>query len=241
MLKSHVFEDEHPGLQQNILFSFIPLQKNRTLMNDQAKTNFDERAANWDVRPQQITMANGVADAMIRELKPTAEMSVMDYGCGSGLVTMRFQPLVKKVVGVDSSRGMLEVFQEKVSKLGYDNVSGQLADLEEEDAVEGKFNLIVSSMAFHHVRKLSDLLHRMYDLLIPGGAIGIADLDKEDGTFHKDNTGVVHFGFERDVMKNLLEEAGFHDVKAATATSVVREGDDQKKREYSIFLITGKK
>ncbi len=210
-------------------------------MNNQNKTNFDERAANWDVRPQQITMANGVADTMIRELNPTSDMSVMDFGCGSGLVTMRFQPLVKKVVGVDSSKGMLEVFQDKINKLGYENVTGLLADLEEEDPIEGKFNLIVSSMAFHHVRKLPELLRRLYDHLVPGGSIGIADLDQEDGTFHSDNTGVVHFGFEREMLKKLLEEAGFHDVKAVNATTVVREREDKGKREYSIFLMTGKK
>lgn len=210
-------------------------------MKNQEKTNFDERAANWDDRPQQVTMAYGVADTMIRELKPTAEMSVMDYGCGSGLIGMRLQPLAKHVVGVDSSKGMLDVFQEKVKKSGFRNMSSQLADLEEDGVVEGRFNMIVSSMAFHHVRKLSVLLKRLYELLLPGGSIGIADLDKEDGTFHHDNTGVVHFGFDRSALKNLFEEAGFHDVKDVTATTVVREVEGKGPREYTIFLITGKK
>lgn len=210
-------------------------------MNDQVKTNFDERAANWDERPQQVTMARGVSDTMIHELKPSSGMNVMDYGCGSGLITMNLQPWVKNIVGVDSSKGMLEVFREKVKKSGSRNVTGRLADLEEDGKIEGKFNLIVSSMAFHHVRKVSLLLKRFYDLLLPGGSVGIADLDKEDGTFHRDNTGVVHYGFDRQEMKKLFEEAGFHQVKAVTATKVVREIEGNGTREFSIFLITGKK
>lgn len=209
-------------------------------MSNQVKTNFDERAANWEM-PQRVNMANGVADTMIQELKPSADMDVMDYGCGSGLIAMYLQPHVKSVVGVDSSKGMIEVFQDKIKESGVQNVSAQLADLEEDGKVDGKFNMIVSSMAFHHVRRVPVLLKRLYDLLLPGGAIGIADLDKEDGTFHQDNTGVVHFGFDRDEMKKLFQEAGFQDVKVVTAATVVKEIEGIGRREFPIFLMTGKK
>ncbi len=209
-------------------------------MNQHTKTDFDERAANWE-KPRQVNLANGVADTMIKELEFSLNMDVMDFGCGSGLISMRLQPLVKSVVGVDSSKGMLEVFQEKIKKSGVQNVSTQWTDLEDGGKVEGKFNLVVSSMAFHHVRKLPLLLKHIYDLLLPGGAIGIADLDKEDGTFHSDNTGVVHFGFERGEMKKLFEDAGFHDIKAVTANKVVKEIEGKGLREFPIFLMTGKK
>lgn len=209
-------------------------------MTHQTKTNFDERAANWE-KPQQVNLANGVADTMIRELNLSLDMDVMDYGCGSGLISMRLQPLVKSVVGVDSSKGMIEVFQEKIRKTGVQNVSAQWADLEDGGEVKGKFNLVVSSMAFHHVRKNSLVLKRIYDLLLPGGTIGIADLDKEDGTFHSDNTGVVHFGFDREALKKLFEEAGFHDVKVVTANKIVKEVEGKGLREFPIFLMIGKK
>jgi ubiquinone/menaquinone biosynthesis C-methylase UbiE len=209
-------------------------------MNNHTKTNFDERAATWE-KPQQINLANGVADTMIRELKLSNDMNVMDYGCGSGLVTMRLQPMVKSIVGVDSSTGMLDVFQEKINNSGFKNVSCQLANLEDDGSVEGKFNLIVSSMAFHHVNKIPLLLERLYDLLFPGGSIGIADLDKEDGTFHSDNSGVVHFGFERNYLKTLFEQAGFRDIKDVTATKVVKEVEGKGICEFPVFLMTGRK
>jgi len=209
-------------------------------MDNHTKTNFDERAATWE-KPQQINLANGVADTMIRELKPTSDISVLDYGCGSGLVTMRLQPKVRSIVGVDSSTGMLDVFQDKINKSGFKNVSSHLANLEEDGSVEGKFNLIVSSMAFHHVNKIPLLLERLYDLLLPGGSIGIADLDKEDGTFHSDNTGVVHFGFERSYLRTLFEQAGFHDIRDVTATKVVKEVEGKGICEFPVFLMTGRK
>jgi len=209
-------------------------------MTHQSKLNFNEKAANWE-KPQQVKLANGVADTMIKELKPSLDMDVLDYGCGTGLISMRFQPLVKSVTGVDSSTGMLEVFEEKIRKSGVQNVSTQWADLEDGGTVEGKFNLVVSSMTFHHVSKNLLVLKRIYDLLLPGGTLGIADLDKEDGTFHSDNTGVVHFGFDREDLKKLFEEAGFHDVKAVTAYKVQKEVKGQGLKEFPIFLMTGKK
>ena len=43
-------------------------------------------------------------------------------------------------------------------------------------------------------------------------AVRIADLDKEDGTFHEEDTGVHHHGFESSALQSAAEEAGFTDV-----------------------------
>jgi len=43
---------------------------------------------------------------------------------------------------------------------------------------------------------------------MPGGEIAIADLDKEDGDFHADNEGVMHFGFERGEFKKVEYKKG---------------------------------
>jgi ubiquinone/menaquinone biosynthesis C-methylase UbiE len=205
------------------------------------KTDFDKMAAEWDANPLRVKLANDVADSIIREIRPTHDMDALDYGCGTGLVTLQLAPLVKSVTGVDSSSGMLEVIQGKVKSRGLRNVHTQFVDFEHDGEVEGKFQLAVSSMTMHHVQDTADFLQRLYDLLTPGGTIGVADLEKEDGVFHDDNKGVLHFGFERGSLKGLFEKTGFRDLRDVTATTVVKGIEGQAKREYPVFLIIGRK
>jgi len=108
-------------------------------MKDQNKTNFDERAATWDENPLRVTLAHDLTDAIIREIKPTREMDALDYGCGTGLVTIRLQPFVKSITGVDSSQGMLEGIKEKVKNQELQTSLPSLWTLEQNGKVEGKF------------------------------------------------------------------------------------------------------
>jgi hypothetical protein len=67
--------------------------------------------------------------------------------------------------------------------------------------------------------------------------LALANLDKEDGTFHSPEVADVHhLGFERSEIRGLLSEAGFEDLQDATAFVHRRNG-----REYPVFLITGRR
>jgi 2-polyprenyl-3-methyl-5-hydroxy-6-metoxy-1,4-benzoquinol methylase len=205
------------------------------------KTDFDEKAATWDEDPFKVNLANDVADAIVKELNPVQNMDVLDYGCGSGLVTLRLQPLVKSITGMDSSKKMLEVLQTKVEKRGLPNVHTQLIDLEQGTKVTDRFHIVVTSMTLHHVREPAFFFDQLYNLLLPGGQIAIADLDKEDGSFHHDNTGVLHFGFDRTYLKDILGRAGFREVRDTTAATVTRMVSEKGPLDFTVFLITGKK
>jgi 2-polyprenyl-3-methyl-5-hydroxy-6-metoxy-1,4-benzoquinol methylase len=209
-------------------------------MSAKEKKDFDKEAATWDENPVRIKLAHDVAGAIISEARLTTEMEVLDFGCGTGLVTLQLQPLVKAITGADSSQGMLAVLEAKTKKQGLANVRTQLVDFEHGGKVTGAFDLVVSSMTMHHVPDTAALFRQFYDLLKPGGSLSVADLDKEDGSFHADNTGVFHYGFDRPRLKNLLEAAGFSDVRDTTGARIVRPGE-KGNREYSVFLISGRK
>ncbi len=57
----------------------------------QAKTerrDFDKEAAQWDANTFRVRLAQEVSAAMMRELKLNKDMTVLDFGCGTGLVTL---------------------------------------------------------------------------------------------------------------------------------------------------------
>ncbi len=211
------------------------------MKNKQQENAFDSRASTWDETTRRINLAHDVADSIIREVNPTMDMDVLDIGCGTGLVTLRIQSLVKSITGIDSSLMMLEVLQQKTTDQKLTNVFTRHMDITKGDPLDGKFCLIISSMTLHHLNQPEEVFRQCYQALLPGGHLAFADLDIEDGSFHEDNTGVQHRGFDREHLKGLLRQAGFSDVHDVTATTVVKDRGEQGKQEYSVFLIIGKK
>lgn len=210
-------------------------------MKAEEKRDFDKEAAAWDENPGRVTLANNVADTIIREVQPSSAMDALDYGCGTGLVTLRLQPLVRTIVGADSSPGMLGVLTSKTAQQRLTNVQTRLVDLEKGGALEGKFNLVVSSMTLHHVQDTARLFKQWYDLLLPEGVLAVADLDTEDGSFHGDNTGVKHLGFDRQHLGELLRSTGFKAVRDTTAATMVREVAGGGTRSFPVFLLIARK
>lgn len=210
-------------------------------MKQEVRKDFDKEAAQWDTNPFRTKLASQVAAAIIREIQPSLEMKVLDFGCGTGLLTLKLQPLVKSITGADSSHGMLGVLKDKIKTQGLTNVHTEFVDFEKGEHIEGDYNLIVSSMVAHHVPDTLALFKEWHRLLLPGGQVSFADLDTEDGAFHGDNTGVFHRGFDRQRLRLLLQEAGFHTIRDTTATIMSKEIEGQSVREFSIFMIAANK
>ena len=205
------------------------------------KRDFNKAAATWDEQPQRVKLAGDIADAILREVEITSDMNVLDFGCGTGLLTLRLQPFVRTIIGADSSQGMLDLFNAKIAAAELDNICSMYCDLEKGDKLKGKYHLIVSSMTLHHVKEIEPLLSAFHDAMISGGVLCLADLDAEAGQFHDDNTGVFHFGFDRVALRADLHKAGFVDVRDLTAAAIVKPAGDGASRNFPVFLVTARK
>lgn len=204
-------------------------------MND-TKKKFDQVAANWDQGAGRQELADNIARTIIDSVNIKAHMNVLDFGCGTGLLTLNLQPLVRLIIGVDSSAGMLDVLNKKIESQKLNNIKTQLVDIQEDGILEGTFDMVVSSMTLHHIQDLQGLFQQFSQVIPPGGLLCLADLDLDEGMFHQDNKGVFHFGFDREIIRNTLERSGFdviHVKTAAMMTKIVQGG----KKSFSVFLI----
>lgn len=206
-------------------------------------SHFDEAAANWDDVPRRVALMKAIGEKIVAEACPTRDMDLFDYGCGTGLVSLYLLPHVRSVTGADNSAGMLEVLRRKIAESEIDNMNAIQLDLEH-DAVPGaRYQMVVVSMAMHHIRNLDRVLAAFYEILEPGGTLCLADLDTELGTFHDAEAAesVHHHGFDREALKGRLQDIGFRETKD---TSVVRFNKPVEKggeEEFSIFLITARR
>lgn len=200
----------------------------------QKKDYFEHKAGRYEEEVKRVDNVQNIADAILENIAYTKTMELMDFGSGTGLLTSKVAPFVKKITAVDMSKAMNEVLSAKQENFPceLDIIELDLAHNE----INQKFHGIVSSMTIHHVEDILALFKKFYAMLVEGGTIALADLDKEDGSFHKEDTGVFHFGFDRDEFLQTAKEAGFKNLNIQLVSVVSKPYGD-----YPIFLLTGEK
>ncbi len=203
-------------------------------------TNFDERAKDWDSDPKKVARARAVAEAIRHAIPLSNEMKVLEYGCGTGLLSFALQQDLGEITLADSSEGMLEVLSSKIADAGITNMHPVRLDLAADPLPAGRYDLTYSLMTLHHIHDVRNILFKFHDLLVPRGFLLVADLDKEDGSFHTDGTTDVHLGFERGELQKIVEEAGFGDVRFSTAYEIKKQIGNEEKT-FPVFLMIARK
>ncbi|MBK9037042.1 MAG: class I SAM-dependent methyltransferase [Myxococcales bacterium] len=195
---------------------------------------FKDKAQDWDTRPVPAQISAGVGAALRARVPLSADLRVMDFGAGTGLICAQVAPHVATVYAVDISAAMLAQLTAKPELRG--KVEARCQDILT-TPLGAPVDLIISAMALHHVEHTDAACRAFAAHLAPGGRLALADLDAEDGTFHPaDAVGVFHHGFARDALGALLAGAGFTDVEFGTAAHVVKD-----EHGYDIFLVTATK
>lgn len=203
-------------------------------------TTFDERAKDWDSDPNKVERARVVADAIRTALPLSTDMTALEYGCGTGLLSFALQSDLGQITLADTSQGMLDVLGEKIAAAGATNMHPVKLDLATDTLPAPCFDLTYSLMTLHHIADVNDMLGKFNAILKPNGYLVAADLDKEDGTFHTDGTTDVHLGFGRDELRQMVEAAGFGNVRFSTAYEIKKKVGDGEKT-FPVFLMVAQK
>jgi len=201
-----------------------------------SKDLFANKSKHWDMKSRRVQGAKAIAEMIMKNISLTKEMHLMDFGAGTGLLSYCLSDKIAKVTAVDNSPSMLEVFREKADGFGCETALLELDFSKDDLDTNLKFDGIVSSMTIHHIEDTEAMLQKMYALLTPKGFIALADLDSEKGDFHSDNTGVFHFGFDREVLVELAQKVGFKEVTMVDANTI-----NKPQASYGVFLLLGYK
>ena len=201
--------------------------------------SFDERARTWDDDPMKTERAAAFAKTIIEQVQPTNEMSVLEFGCGTGLLSYQLKDAFGTIVLVDSSEGMIEVLKEKIAKEQLSHFFPLKVDLMQTIPDIGPFDAIYTLMTMHHIDSLPEILQVFHRLLKPGGKLCIGDLVKEDGSFHGSGfTG--HKGFDKDALSELMSEQGLQPSHYEVFYEIKKQRDNQLHR-FPLFSLIVKK
>jgi ubiquinone/menaquinone biosynthesis C-methylase UbiE len=199
-------------------------------------SDFDSRARDWDKEKMHLDRSQAIASELLKAIPVKAGMRVLEYGAGTGLLSFLFKDKFSEITMMDSSREMVNVTQEKIQAAAVKNMKALFIDLEKED-FKGEFDIIYSQMALHHVCNIDSILGKFHSMLSKGGYLAIADLYKEDGSFHGDMT-VPHNGFDMEEISSMLEKHGFINITHRQCYILKKSIASGELRDFPIFLMT---
>jgi ubiquinone/menaquinone biosynthesis C-methylase UbiE len=203
-------------------------------------SEFDKKAAEWDMNPMHWDRSVAIANEMKLMIPLTREMTALEYGEGTGITSFLLKDNLKEITMMDNSTQMINVILGKISETKSDNLNALVFDLESADYTGKKFDLIFTQMVLHHVGNIDIILNRFNNLLNPGGYLAIADLYKEDGSFHGDNFH-GHNGFDIAELSDKIARIDLKTLSHGECFVIDRRISETETRQFPVFLLIAKK
>lgn len=177
--------------------------------------NWDDYAEEWDTNIEAITYSKKVYESLINELN-IEDKTILDFGCGTGLLTERLSPLARNIIAIDTSPKMITLLQSK--KLT--NVTSLSEPLTSELIINNpifnnKVNIIVASSVFSFLPDYNSTLKLLKSLLVPDGLLIQWDWLSPDSS--------SEFGLSENTIKNSLNNAGFAQISIKKPFSLTNE------------------
>ena len=202
--------------------------------------SFDKKAKDWDDN-RRIQRSKVIAEKIIDYVNLQETFSGLEFGCGTGLISLNLYDKLGKITCIDTSSGMIKQLEDKVAEHNLDKITVTQLNINDDHDLKSEYDIIYSSMSLHHVTSLEETLQNFYDLLQDGGQLCIVDLDKEDGSFHSQESNFLGYnGFEQKELSQLLEQVGFNNIMSETFYNDERSIGNRN-IEYSLFIMKAQK
>ena len=187
------------------------------------KHDFNHKAETFD-SPKNIFLANLVCQAVEKQINVLSDKEILDFGGGTGLLSLPLAEQAKSVTLVDISEKMLEQARLKAEHQDIKNIQFLEQDLLEKP-LKQEFDLIVVCRVLHHMPDVDVALSLFHQYLREGGQLLIADFTKIEANHH---------GFELVELENKLAHFGFSSVHS----QILYSAEDLFQGNYSELFLT---
>ncbi|GAL13225.1 SAM-dependent methyltransferase [Vibrio astriarenae] len=180
--------------------------------------DWDAVAETWEHNEAVQTFADQVF-ASLSELTQVSNKTILDFGCGTGILSQQLAPMAKSIVALDSSEAMIEVLEEK-NLSNVEPVVDMLTRglVAQHPAFRGQFDLVVASSVCGFIPSFADACDIIYSILEDDGLFVHWDWEAAD----------AEEGLTKDRVEQVLSCVGFKDVTVKEAFTIQTEQGPQK-------------
>ncbi len=171
---------------------------------------FEEMAKRYDTE-DRIELAKIISTEVRKKLQDAKAKTLVDYGSGTGLVSLALTDLVQSVLLVDSSEQMTAVAKGKIARKELRNAEVLHTDFTKELPTM-KADIVLMSLVLLHIPETKTILQNLYHILNEHGQLIIIDFDENDEVSHP----LIHSGFSHEGLKEILAEVGFKSTEIKT-------------------------
>ncbi|KRG11181.1 class I SAM-dependent DNA methyltransferase [Staphylococcus sp. NAM3COL9] len=197
------------------------------------KDRFEQIAQKYD-GPSRIHLADTIAQEVNKIFENTSYQSLLDYGGGTGLVTLSIERHFDEITMMDAAPQMIEVFENKISELGKTHIHAYVGDILSDDTqINTTYDVIFLSLVLLHSGDYTALLTALRAKLNSAGLLVLVDFDKNENVYHPK----VYNGFEQTDIQQLFTELGLTHVQSYT----FYEGKNIfMNKDASLFIASGR-
>ena len=163
---------------------------------------FSAAAGDWERMRVELYGHNAELPPLLALLD--AEWVVGDLGCGTGQISRTLAPFVKRVIGVDASRAMLQAAEGAGG--GVELREGQLEAL---PIADSEIDVALLFLVLHYVVDPAAVLREASRALNAGGRLLLVDMMPHEDEELRETMGHVWPGFSSEQIEQWLTAAGF--------------------------------
>lgn len=181
---------------------------------------WDEYALNWD-KNEDVLLYSQKAYQSLVEILDINNLKILDFGCGTGLLSEKMSPLAKEIVAIDTSEKMISVLENK----NLNNIKSLNINLSEEtiktnEDLHATFDLIVASSVCAFLPNYQHTLTLLKKIMVKNGIFIQWDWFKD-----YNESG---FGLNKNQIKSAFTQSGFQTISISDSFTMSTKSNVMK-------------
>ncbi|TGO88558.1 hypothetical protein BPOR_0155g00120 [Botrytis porri] len=198
-------------------------------VTEKNREHWDTHASTYDTRFQKTadqlisiiqeprTLSFIGANWITETSPPSHTIKLLDYACGTGLITRALLPTITRAIGIDLSSSMVSQYNARASNQGLSPSEmfahqGNLLSSEPAPELESEelyqFDIAFVGLGFHHFSNPSLAARKIGKRLKKGGILAVVDFESHDGYGNPNGHGHHHgHGHGHEHHEELNEQA----------------------------------
>ncbi|GAB7352588.1 hypothetical protein MBLNU459_g2970t1 [Dothideomycetes sp. NU459] len=227
------------------------------------RKEWNDRAKSYDVLPWQQRLTAQLTEAIRSRLdwigaqwaSGEKTCSLLDYACGTGMVTRALQPSITSAHGLDISDAMVAVYNARMaSDYDFPQATATLGDLVAaedphpplSDPAHRDYDIAAVGLGFHHFESPELCVERLVERLRPGTGVcliidWLPETKGDEGAMEHMRHVIKHHGFDERQMRRIFEGAGLTDFAFVALEQKVVLETKGKTVEKTAFLARGRR